>query len=50
MAKEENVWVAVQEIGSANIIWYNHLLTSMWRHASAEDLSVYSFLTSIPHY
>ena len=37
-------------MGSAFILGYNHLLTDMWRHASAEGLSVYSFLTIMPHY
>ena len=50
MAKEEKVWVGIQGIGSACIPGFNHLLTHMWRHASAEGLGVYSFWTSIPHY
>ena len=37
-------------MGSTFILGYNHLMTDMWRHASAKGLSVYSFLTSIPHY
>ena len=40
----------MQGKGSSAILEYNHLLTDMWRHASAKGLSVYSFLTSIPHY
>ena len=37
-------------MGSTFILGYNHLLTDMWRHASAKGLSVYSFLTIIPQY
>ena len=32
------------------ILAKRHLLIDMWRHASAEGLSVYCFLTSTPHY
>ena len=49
MAKEEKE-VLLQGMGSACILEKNHLLTDMWRHASAKGLSVYSFLASIPHY
>ena len=46
----KNKRVGVQGMESTFILRYNHLLTNMWRHASAEGLTVYSFLTSIPHY
>ena len=39
-----------QKMGSTTILAKRHLLTDMWRHASAEGLSVDSFLKSIPHY
>ena len=42
-------WTA--RMGSTTVLAVNHLLTDMWRHASAEGLSVYSFLdkhTTLP--
>ena len=50
VSDEEEIDNAVQGKGSSSIPEYNHLLADMWRHASAKGLSVYSFLTSIPHH
>ena len=47
---KEEIDNVVRDKGSSSIPEYSHLLTDMRRRASAKGRSVYSFLTSIPHY